>query len=91
MIDEAVRLKVEQILSNGGFCTKEQVKKISSAAAQEIYEQFSIDVKEITTEVDKIRERTDKLWDVVTNPPLKSSRLREWLQKFLGWLLFWRD
>ena len=93
-IDEAVRSKVEQILSSGGFCTKEQAKKISDAAAKESRDQFTLDMKEMSIEIDKIRERNDKLHDLITSPPLKKfPKLRACLAKYIafGWIRSWRE
>ncbi|KKN26704.1 hypothetical protein LCGC14_0871840 [marine sediment metagenome] len=86
-IDEAVAEAIKKYLIAHKYITEEEAKHLAHDAAENIYEQFKVDVKEISADVDKLRKCNDRMWDMLHEIP--QSRFA-WFHNLVDWLCFWR-
>lgn len=96
-IDDAVQNKVEDILHCGGYCNAESARAIAEEVSKDLQEKISVEMLSLGSEIDKLREMNDRLWDVIHKisepkfPKMHQFFRFRWLKFWRGWnIRFWQ-
>ena len=85
-IDEVVKSAVLKLLSEQEYITRTNAVAIAQEIADKVYGQFESDMKAINEEMEKMRKREDKIWDIVHQvPPRRFPRLRALFKTICFW------
>lgn len=86
-LEKAVQDFVKRILEDNHYCTKQEVQDIAELVAKEVYEKFCSDVNSIRKDIDDLKDRENRMWDILhEKPPSRFAKLKRWSDK----LRFWR-
>jgi len=86
-LEKAVQDFVKNFLDDNHYCTKQEAQDISQIIADELYTKFNGEVTDIRKAVDEIRQRENRIWDILHE---KSAPRFTKLRKLSSKLLFWK-
>ncbi len=86
-LEKAVQEFVKNVLDDNHYCTKHEAEDIAQLIANDVYTKFEGEVTGIRKEVDEMRERENRIWDILREKPTpRFAKLKKWGSS----LLFWR-
>ena len=86
-VDEAVAEAIGRYLRAYEYVPKDDVKEIAETIAKEVYEKFRVEIEETKSEIDKLRKRNDRMWDMINQIPTPKFG---WFWRLVDWVSFWR-